>query len=1064
MIRWFARNDLAANLVMIAILVIGTWVGFKKVPLEVQPTLRFDEVRVNVEYRGGSPDDVERNVIIPIERALEGLSGIDELQSRASSGSGEVRLRLEKGTDTDKMRDEVETRVAAISSFPQEIEPPRIQIPDTGKWFDVIKVAITGDMDQEDLVRATRRVRDDLVELPGISQVATLGETRPEISIEADLGRLRDFGLSFSDVTEAVQRSSVDLPAGQIQTDEGNLTIRSKGQAFEKEQFESIVLRNSSGAEVRLRDVARVSDGFEENRKLLRFNGRPALLVEALRLNQENALDIATKVKDYVANQRQRFPEGIELFVWDDSSVELEGSLGNLTNNLIQGGFLVILVLGMFLRPSIAFWVAAGIPISFAGGLILMPWLGLSLNTMTLFGFIIAMGINVDDAIITSENVYSKLKEGMDPLEATVTGTQEIALPVTFGALTTIAAFMPLMFIDGFYGNFSRMVPPIVASVLLFSLIESKIVLPSHLKNIKTGRTKFNVFSRAQKGIADGLEVAIERYFRPALIYVTRHRYVTMAVFFAIALCSIGVISSGRLGFQNMPALDKNRIIGQVTMPRDTPLAITDERVLYMAEKAEQLKKEFVDPATGQSLITDVLTASGGWAGWPGYDARQGFVTLAVVDPSLRSEPGPKNSEIAKRWTELVGEFPDAQSVWIAGDRGDGFRGGGDDLESLEVELRGPASELRDNISDEIESILESYAGIQDAAADAGRSQNELHLTIRPEGIALGLTQAEVARQVRSAFYGEQAQRIQRGRDDVRVMVRLPLDQRQSLHTLEQMTLRTPDGGNAPFHSVVEARFVPARSDIRRINGAQVVSINAKPVDDTVDVVGIARDLGPRLDALIKQHPELSWNYDGYVAEHEETNKRLWEVGIGLFIAIYALLAVPFRSLSQPFLVMLAVPFGIIGALAGHMIRDITPSFLSIFGMLALAGVVINDSIVMVDFINQRRAQGGDLFNAVIDAGTRRFRAIMLTSLTSFAGLLPVIFDTSQQSQMLVPMAVSLGFGLLFSATITLFLVPSAFLVMEEILGKAKAFGIWYAGPFKRESREAEEEAVVQRY
>ncbi|MCW1924125.1 efflux RND transporter permease subunit [Luteolibacter arcticus] len=1062
MIRWFARNDLAANLVMIAILVIGTWVGLKKVPLEVQPTLRFDEVRVNVEYRGGSPEDVERSVIIPIESSLEGLSGIKELQSRASSGSGEVRLRLEKGIDPDKVRDEVETRVAAITSFPQEIEPPRIQVPDTGKWFDVIKIAITGEMDHEDLVRATRRVRDDLIEMPGISQVAIQGETRPEISIEADLGRLRDFDLGFSDLTEAVRRSSVDLPAGQIQTDEGNLTIRSKGQAYEKQQFEDIVLRNAQGAEVMLRDVARVSDGYEENRKLLRFNGHPALLVEALRLNQENALDIAAKVKDYVANQRQRFPEGIELFLWDDSSVELEGSLGNLFNNLVQGGFLVILVLGLFLRPSIAFWVAAGIPISFAGGLILMPWLGLSLNTMTLFGFIIAMGINVDDAIITSENVYSKLKAGMDPLEATVTGTQEIALPVTFGALTTIAAFMPLMFIDGFYGNFSRMIPPIVASVLLFSLIESKIVLPSHLKNIKTGRTKFNVFSRAQKNIADGLENMIERYFRPALIFVTRHRHATLAVFLAIALCSIGVMRSGRLGFQNMPALDKNRVIGQITMPRDTPLAITDERVHYMAEKAEQLKKEFVDPGNGQSLITDVLTSSGGWAGWPGFDARQGFVTLSILDPSQRSVPGPKNSEIAKRWTALVGEIPDAQSIWIAGDRGDGFRGGDDDLESLEVELRGPASELRDNLAEEIEGILESYAGIQDAAADAGRSQNELHLTIRPEGMALGLTQAEIARQVRSAFYGEQAQRVQRGRDDVRVMVRLPLDQRQSLHTLEQMRIRTPDGGNAPFHSVVDARFVPARSDIRRINRAQVVSINAKPVDDTIDVVAISRDLAPRLDALVKPHPELSWNYDGYVAEHEETNQRLWEVGIGLFIAIYALLAVPFRSLTQPFLVMLAVPFGVIGALAGHMIRDITPSYLSVFGMLALAGVVINDSIVMVDFINQRRAQGGKLFDAVIDAGTRRFRAIMLTSLTSFAGLLPLIFDTSQQSQMLVPMAVSLGFGLLFAATITLFLVPSAFLVMEELMGRWKAFGSWYMRPFRRGEPAAAEEPVTQ--
>lgn len=1056
MIRWFARNNIAANFVMFGILLYGIWSAIEKVPLEVQPTIRFKEVRVNVEYRGGSPEDVERAVVIPIESALEGLGGVKEISSRISAGSGEVRVTAKDDMDIDKLLDEVKSRVDAITTFPQEIEPPKLRVPDTVQFFDVIKIAVTGDMDEADLVKAARRIRDDLIEMPGISQAAVQGETRQEIAIEADLARLRDFGLGFSDLSEAVRRSSIDLPAGQIQTDEGNLIIRSKGQAYDKEQFESIVVRNLNGAEVLLRDVAKIGDGFEEQRKIMRFNGRPALLIEALRLQDENALDIAAKVKNYVATQRERFPEGINLYIWDDSSLELEGRLGTLLTSLAQGGLLVMIVLGLFLRPAIAFWVALGIPVSFAGGLIAMPFFGLSANIMTIFGFIIVIGIVVDDAIVTSENVYTKLRAGMAPLEAAVVGTQEIAVPVTFGAITTIVAFVPLMLFDGFYGNFTRQVPPIVAAVLITSLIESKLALPCHLKSIKVGRTRMNPVSRFQKSIADGLERFVDKVYHPSLKFAVEHRYATIACFVAMAMISLGIFRSGRLGFTSMPAIDKNRIIAEVRMPRDTAIEVTAERVGRVVAAVERLKQEFIDPGTGKTLIEDVLTSTGGWSGWDGVDPRQGFVVLAVTDPGLRSEPGPKNSVIAKRWTEIVGELPDAQTFTVFSDRGGGFRGGGDDLEAIEIELRGPASELRDQLAEEMEAVLESYQGIADASADVSRGQNELHVTLKPEGGALGLTQAELARQIRSAFFGDQAQRVQRGRDDIRVMVRLPLDQRQSLHTLDQLRIRTPDGGNAPFHSIADATFVPTRSDIRRIDGAQVIEVQASPEDETVDVVAIAKDIAPRLDAILNPHPELSWRFDGYVAEHEETSQKTLYIAIGLFVALYGLLAVPFKSMIQPFIVMLAIPFGIIGALAGHMIRDITPSFLSVFGILALAGVVVNDSIVLVDFINQRRAAGDSLYKAVVDSGARRFRPILLTSATTFAGLLPLILDDSVQNAMLVPMAVSLGFGLLFATVITLYLIPTSYLVMEEMVAGVKRGFAWYRKPFARDDEQDE--------
>ena len=614
------------------------------------------------------------------------------------------------------------------------------------------------------------------------------------------------------------------------------------------------------------------------------------------------------------------------------------------------------------------------------------------------------------------------------------------------------------MFFDGFYGSFTKQIPPIVSAVLIFSLIETKFALPCHLKHVKVHRKKLNRFERFQKAIADGLETFVEKVYDPTLRIATRHRYITLAVFMALGMASIGIFTSGRLGFVNMPSIDQNRINARIQMPNDTPVSITDERVLYVASKVEELKKEFVDPGTGQSLIRDMVTSSGGWAADSRVDQRSGFVTVNVTDPGDRSEPGPRNSEIANRWIELVGEVPDIENLRISGERGGG--GGDDELETLRIEIRGPASEEKDIVMREAEELLESYPGIAGAWNNAGGNRDELLITIRPEGEALGLTQRDLARQVRSAFFGEEAQRVQRERDDIRVMVRLPLEQRQSLHTLEQLRIRTPSGGEAPFRSVATATFSRSPSDINRIDSAQAVTVAGQPEDETVDIIAISRNLAKELDVIFNRHPELSWRYTGYVAEHEETRKRSIYGGIALFVAMYALLAIPFRSLYQPFFVMLAIPFGAIGALFGHMVMDITPSYLSVFGILALAGVAINDSLVMVDFINQKLRAGEPLFESVIQSGTRRFRPIFLTSLTTFVGLVPLLFDPSLQAQFLIPMATSLAFGILFSTGITLYLIPSAYVASEDLMAQLRRAWAWYRRPFRPAAPEEEGERV----
>jgi multidrug efflux pump subunit AcrB len=1065
MIRWFAINSIASNLLMGIIIVVGAWCYIEKVQPEVQPTMHFDQVRIDVNYRGGSPEDVESAVVIPIERAVENLPGIEEIESRANVGRGNVVLKTTKGTKPEDLLEKVKPLIDGITTFPQETEPPRYEIPDSSKWFDVIKIAVYGNMDEKDLLQAARRIRDDLTGLPGISQASIQGASPFELAIEADMQRLRDFGLTFSDLTAAIRRTSLDLPAGQVQTDEGALVIRSKNQAYSRDDFENIVVRNSNGAEVKLRDVAKISDDFEENRKLIRYNHKPALLVEVLRLPHEDALDIADRVKQYVENSKASFPQGIELGVWDDSSIELRGRIGSLLESLLQGSVLVLIILGLFLRPSIALWVVLGIPISFAGAFIIMAMMGMTLNPMSIFGFIIAVGIVVDDAIVTSENVFTKLKEGKSGLEAAIEGAKEVTIPVTFGAITISVAFLPLMFFEGFYGTFARQIPPVVIATILFSLVETKLALPCHLKNTTLKPRYFLAFDRFQTSISNGLELFIDRCYKPVILLATKNRYVTLAVFAAVAMVSIAVLKSGRLGFVTMPSIDRNRIVASLSMPRDTPMQVTDERVKQILAAAEELRKELIDPGNGKPIIQDILTSTGGWSGGGGVDSRQGFVVMEILDPNERSEPGPKNKDISKRWEELTGEVKDAQQFWISGDRGGGFGGGDDELEAIEVELRGPATEEKEAITDQITELMESYPGIQDAWTNDSRSRDELHVTIRPEGQALGLTQRDLANQVRAAFFGEEAQRIQRGRDDVRVMVRLPLQQRQSLHTLEEMRVLTPDGGAAPFRSVADARFEKAQSDIRRRDGAQVSTISAKPNDETVDVVAIADSLELRINSLLQGHPELTWRFKGYIREHRETGIRFWVTGAVLIIALYVLLAIPFRSILQPLFVMIAIPYAVLGALFGHLIMDITPSYLSIFGLLALAGVAINDSLVMVDFINQRRRAGIDLFDAVIQSGTRRFRPIFLTSATTFVGLIPTIFDKSPEAQFLNPMAVSIGFGMLFGTFITLLLVPSAYLAVEDIVVWVKKAADWYKKPFNKEDEpddpEVPEKAAV---
>lgn len=1051
MIRWFAKNDIAANFLLLAILLGGAFMAFNKIPLEVQPTSDWGEVHIRMTYRGGSPQDVKENIVTPIDRALRELSEVKEIKAYANRGSASINITPKDGVDLQKLRDEVETSIDTITTFPPETERPRISIPNSSQWREVITVAVTGELSDLELYAIAKQVQNDILDLPQVSRTDLRGIHPLEVSIEADDEKLRDHGLSIADITRAIRNSSLALSAGTVNTTSGPIQIRTSGQAYTREDYGNIIISAADGALLKISDIAHVSDGFEEKNNILRFNGQRTLMIDVLQGKNESAIKISDAIRNYIENSGGRFSEGVSLSIWDDESIRIRGRLSTLGSSLLSGGLLVLIVLGIFLRPMLAFYVVIGIPVSFAGGLILMPYFGMTANTMSIFGFIIVLGIVVDDAIVTGENIYSRLRDDLTPLDAAVLGTKQVATPVTFGVLTTITAFIPLMFFEGYWQTWTSQIPPIVGAVLIFSLIESKFILPSHLKHLRTHRdpSQLGPFSRCQKWIADGLEHLVEKFYGPSLRIATKYRCTTIASFFALGLATIGLKTGGHLGFQAMPTIERYIIDAHLSMLPNTSFAETNAAVLKAEDAARELQKDLIDPENGKSLIQNIKADVGSGRYGRGVNPERGSVSLEILPPSLRSAPGPTNTEIERMWRTKIGEIPNLHNLYVRGSFG-GRRSGGQKTEALKIQLRGPESEKKSLIADQIEELFKNHPHINWAYADKASTREEMTITLKPRAHELEITQRELAQQVRQAFFGEEAQRIQRDGDELRVMVRLPQLKRENMHTFDTFNIRAPDGTNVPFGTIAEASLQTSPSRITLINGAEVSDVTATPEDPSVDIISLAAELEPEIQNIVNQDPKTSWIWEGFIKEDRETgNRSTWLFG-ALILTLYALLAIPFRSLLQPLIVLLAVPFGVIGAYAGHLLLDITPSWLSVFGIMALAGVVVNDSIVLVDFINKKRENGMELFEAVLSSGVRRFRPIFLTSITTFVGLMPLMFDRAIHAQFLKPMAISLGFGILFATFITLFLIPSAYLLLEDLKALSRRFLNWYSKPFRK--------------
>ncbi len=1018
MIAWFAKNDVAANLLMFTILGLGIWGLTSRIPLEVFPAFELELVQVRVPFPGATPVEVEEGITIKVEEAVQDLPGIKQLTSVAQEGLGSVTIEVDGGYDPRELMNDIKARVDAINTFPVDSERPTVYVPEIRR--DVIDVVISGDVPEAELRTVAERVRDEIVDLPQVTQVELDGVRPYEISIEVSEDTLRAYGLTLAQVAEAVRRTSLDLAAGAVRTAGGEVLIRTEGQARAGREFEDIVVRSDNGARLTVKDLGIVRDAFNEDPVKAGFNGERAAFVGVYRVGDQSAIEVAEAVKAYLADPPAWLPPGVTLSYWDDDARVVEARLSTLVRSAVQGSILILILLTLFLRPSIAMWVLVGMPVAFMGGIALMPELGVTVNLISLFAFILVLGIVVDDAIVTGENIFTRLESGEPPLEAAIKGTQEIALPVTFGVLTTIVAFLPLMMVEGVRGKIFAQIPMIVIPVLLFSLVESKLILPAHLKHSRVrGKASDGFLTRLQRRVSRGLERTTQAFYAPALRAAMSQRYLTLSIFLAVAIVLFSLTIGGHLRFIFFPRIQAETATASLQMPPGTPFEVTDAAISRISAAAQGLREKYVDPETGHSVVQHILASTGG-----PNTPHVGRVQFEIQPPEERTVEV-TSSDLVKEWRQAIGQIPGAKEISFRAEIG---RGGA----PIDVQLAGPGFGPLRELADGVRSRLATYPGVFDITDSFEGGKEEIKLKMRPQAELLGITLDDLARQVRHAFYGFEVQRIQRGREEVRVFVRYPESERRSLESLDSMRIRAPSGVEVPFSEVAVAEYGRGFSQIRRVDRNRTINVTADFNKEVTDIEAIKRDLNEYLSSAVPVYPGVSFTLEGEAREQRESFGSL-RVGI-LFVLfmIYALLAIPFRSYLQPLIVMSVIPFGVAGAMLGHIMMGMSLTIMSLMGMLALSGVVVNDSLVLVDYVNRRRREGMGLHEAVAKAGVARLRPVLLTSLTTFAGLTPLIFEKSTQAQFLIPMAVSLGFGILFATAITLLLIPINYLILED--------------------------------
>ncbi len=1031
-IRYMAQNHVAANILMLFFL-IGGLVLLPTIKQEIFPEISLDIIQIQVAYPGAAPEEVEDGIILAIEQALSGIDGIKEINSFAQEGLGTVFVTVKEGANADRVLQDVKNAVDRITTFPEEAEEPLIS--KLLNRHEVISVVVYGQVDEWTLKHYAEEIEDELLAKPNITQVSLFGVRPYEIAVEVPQENLKRFHLSFDDLAGTIRAASVDLPGGRLKTEGGEILLRTKGKRYYARQYAGIIVITSpEGTKLRLGDLARVRDTFADVDTYALFDGKPAAMVKVYRVGDQRPLDISRTVREYVQKRAATLPSSLKLAVWNDTSQILRSRMNLLLKNASFGLILVVLILGLFLELRLAFWVMLGIPVSFLGTFLFMPLLHLSINMISLFAFIMALGIVVDDAIVVGESAFARRRLYSDPTQAAIEGTLEVAKPIVFSVLTTIAAFVPLIFVGGMIGKFIKVIPLIVISTLLVSLTESLFVLPAHL-SLTLNRPKGRVLTtleRPRLWLGQRLRQFIQGPYKRALKACLTYRYATIAAGLSLLLLSLGLVESGLVRFRFMPAVEANHVDVTIKMPVGTPVRETARVARFIEKKGEEAARELEKTHPGCGPICQhIYTLVGGTLGVGGPVGGGEASAAHLAEVSMLLTPNQQRcvgaEEVKRKWRELVGEIPGVDALTFKANL---VHMGA----NLDIQLAHKDLEVLRKAAERLKKALASYPGLSDIDDTYSEGKTEIKIRLKPLGRLLGLTETQLGRQIRGAFYGSEALRLQRGKNEVKVMVSLPRQDRNYLWYLENLWIKTPQGAEVPLSQVAE--LVPGRgySIINRYNRKRVVdvtaSVDAKVTNADEILAELKKGLLPQ---LMNDYPGLSYQIQGEGKEEAESMASMRRGFLLALLAIYSLLAISFRSYIQPLIVMLSIPFGLVGAILGHLIMGKELCILSMFGLVALSGVVVNDALLLIDYANERIRKGNSPFEAIVQAGIRRFRPILLTSLTTFFGLMPLILEKSIQAQFLIPMAISLGFGILFATGITLLLIPCFYLVYEDL-------------------------------
>ncbi len=1034
-LAWMVQNNVAANLLMLVLIVAGG-LGVATSKQEVFPEFDLDQVDVNVVYPGASPSEVEQSIVLAIEEKVRGIDGVKRVDSSSKEGSGTVSVSLLLDADRQQVLADVKNEVDRISTFPDEAEQPIVSLAKRRK--QVVSLIVSGDQELHDLHAIAERVRMGLLESEDITQVELEGVPPLELSVEISRAELERYGLTLDEVAREIGSASLELPAGALESDRGEIRVRVSDRRASGAELSELILRGSrGGGEVRLGDIGTIIDGYEDTKQYSLYNGKPAVRVTAYRTGDETPSAVAAAVRDYAEELRASLPPEVEVSVWQDDSEALRDRIGLLAKNAGMGLLLVLVILALFLDLRLAFWVALGIPISFLGAFVVLGGTDLSINMITLFAFIVTLGMVVDDAIVVGERTYSYRSEGHPPMEAAILAAKEMATPITFAILTTVAAFMPMFFVPGTMGKVFKMIPAVVIAVLVISLVESFLILPAHLAHIKTTDSKLRlprrgllgVFEGLQALVARGLAAFIERIYRPVAKAVMRARYLALAVSAVVLSLTLGFVASGGVPFNFFPQIEGDVVTVEVRLPFGVAL----ERTEAVGEVLEEALGETIAQFDASAMVRGVYTrvGQGKPGGGPGAgpaDVGSHLIAFEVaLVPSGQREFGAE--EFLASWREHTGELQDIESITYSASSGPGAGA------AVAIQFLGVDPDSLAAASGEMSAALAGYDELVNIKNGYVTGKPQIDFSLSSEARGLGFSSQQVASQLRAAFFGAEAVREQRGRNELKIMTRLPPEERRSEHDLEALMIRSSSGDFVPLGRLVELERGVAPTSIDREDGRRKVVVSAElaPGVQSSRAVLEALEAGV-LEELGTRYPDIEVEMVGEQREQQETFQALGQGYILALFLIYGLLAVPFRSYIQPVIIMCVIPFGFVGAIAGHVLMGFGLSIMSMFGLIALSGVVVNDSLVLIDATNKARAADPELsaFDAVLRGGTQRFRPILLTSLTTFFGLVPMLAETSAQARFLIPMAISLAFGILAATVVVLLLVPALYMIVED--------------------------------